>query len=205
MQPQIKLIDTTVDDLVNSCQDDVEFRLPKLMWVRYLNDALMDMYDIIFIEAEAELERPEGQDYFEIPEDCKQIYMLGTPRYEAQNWDIGSGKPYDYKYCNSLPSGTYSLFDGKLTINKYKGNKIKLRYFRKPKFLEAINGKDKVDIPNEYIEAMRLYACAKAMQAEDETSRYQVYKSEYLSKKQLLTKYANRYRPERQLYWRVRR
>lgn len=205
MQPQLKLIDITVDDLVNSCQDDVEFRLPKLMWVRYMNDALMDLYDVLFIEAEAVLTKEPDVPYFELPEDCKQIYMLGTLRHEYQYWDIASKKPFDYKFCNAFPDGTYRLFNGKLEINRYKCNEVAIKYFRKPKFLEAINGKDKIDIPNEYIEAVRLYACAKAMQAEDETERYQSYMQLYLQKKGMLKSYANRYRPERELYWKVRR
>ena len=50
MQPQQKLIDITVDDLVNSCQEDVEFRLPKLTWIKYMNDAIMNLYNVLFIE-----------------------------------------------------------------------------------------------------------------------------------------------------------
>ena len=205
MQPQQKLIDITVDDLVNSCQEDVEFRLPKLTWVKYMNDAIMNLYNVLFIEAEAVLTKPETQSYFKLPEDYKQLYMVGTTEKEYQHFDIGSPKDYDYKFANADSNGTYNIFDGKLTINNYEGNTVAIKYFRKPKFLTGTNTTDRIDIPNEYIEAVRLYACAKAMLAEDETERYQAYMGLYNTAKSQLSSYANRYRPERELYWKVRR
>lgn len=289
MQPQVNLIQNTVDDLVNSCQEMVEFRLPKTVWTRFLNEGLMDLYDVTFIEAEALLVRPEGQDYFILPDDFKQMYSVGllagddlkyvpvasteshgqdihthenridveivedldiivgedgitieeaipveTPvvkdeqgndlsnkiipvqavnrvylkhdGYEPLIWDIASRKHYDYIYANSVSNGTYSIFNGQLYINNYDGLTLDIKYFRKPAFLAAIEGVAKpIDIPNEYIEAVKLYACAQAMKAEDETDRYNLYYAQYRKKKEELGVLANRYRPSRQLYWKVRR
>lgn len=205
MQPQLKLINRDVNGLVNACEENVEFKLPKLTWVRFLNEGIMDIYDLLFIEATAVLTRPVGQTYFELPEDIKQIYMVSSSEREYQNWDIASNKEYDYNFANAAPDGTYSVFEGKLYIKGYSGTTVDLKYYRKPKFLEAINSKDEVDIPNEYIEVIILYACKKAMQAEDETDRYNIFNSEYSNKRKKLYEYTHRYRPERQLYWKVRR
>lgn len=205
MQPQLDLIDVKVDDLVNSCQEDVEFRLPKLTWVKYMNDALIDLYDVLFIEADATLTRPEGQSYFELPKDFKQLYMVGDTTKEYQYFDVGSSKDYDYVFANATSSGTYNIFNGKLTVTGYEQTILPIKYFRKPQFLKGNVTDERVDVPNEYIEAIRLYACAKAMLAEDETERYQSFMSLYNTKKSQLRSYANRYRPERELYWKVRR
>lgn len=209
MQPQMPLIQNTLDDIINSCQDMVEFRLPKVTWTRWLNEGIMDLYDILFIESTKTLTREEGQNYFILPDDFKQMYIIelveANDNKEPQSWDVGSKKVYDYIYANSVSNGTYNIFDGKLTINGYEGKEINIKYFRKPKFLAAINGTENIDIPNEYIEAVKLYACAQAMKAEDETDRYNIFLSSYKSKKETLYNYANRYRPERKLYWKVRR
>lgn len=225
MQPQVPLIQNTVNDLVNSCQEMVEFRFPKTTWVRWMNEGIMDLYDILFIEAEALLTRPEGQDYFELPADYKQMYMIGTlkedewhytPRgkricylrhekLEPMVWDVASKKPWDYIYANSKSNGTYNIFNGHLIINEYGGRTINIKYFRKPKFMDGVNGTTDIDIPNEYIEAVKLYACAQAMRAEDETERYNLYLGSYNTKKAELLQYSHRYRPERKLYWKIRR
>lgn len=225
MQPQVPLIQNTINDLVNSCQEMVEFRLPKTVWTRWLNEGIMDLYDILFIEAEAILTRPEGQEYFELPDDYKQMYMIGKIQepfldyvpegrkrcylrhrdYEPMVWDIASKKPYDYIFANATSDGTYSIFDGKLVINAYSGLTVSIKYFRKPEFLDAVDIESSIDVPNEYIEPIKLYACAQAMKAEDETERYNLFLSSYNAKKNMLLNYANRYRPERKLYWKVRR
>lgn len=224
MQPQVPLIQNKLDDIVNSCQDMIEFKLPKVVWTRWLNEGIMDLYDVLYIEADAILTREDGVEYFELPNDFKQMYMIGTlsddedympegnkrcylwqDDREPMVWDIASKKPWDYKFANAVSDGTYSIFDGKLIINGYTGHTINIKYFRKPKFLAAVNGQDDIDIPNEYIEAVKLYACAQAMKAEDETDRYNLFLSSYKSKKDMLYKYGNRYRPERKLYWKVRR
>ena len=75
MQPQVPLAQNTVNDIVNSCQEMVEFKLPKTVWVRFLNEGIMDLYDILFIEAEALLTREEGVGYFKLPDDYKQMYI----------------------------------------------------------------------------------------------------------------------------------
>lgn len=208
MQPQVPLIQNTVDDIVNSCQDMIEFRLPKVTWVRFLNEGIMDLYDILYIEAETKLTRENSTDEFTLPDDFKQLYLIKlnpSDGREPQNWDIGSDKTYDYIFANAESDGTFSIFNGKLFINGYTGKEIEIKYFRKPKFMAAINGKENIDVPNEYIEAVKLYACAQAMKAEDETDRYNLFLSSYKSKKDMLTKYTHRYRPERKLYWKVRR
>lgn len=205
MQPQLKLINRDVNGLVNACEENVEFKLPKLTWVRFLNEGIMDIYDLLFIETETVLTRPDGQDYFELPADIKQIYMVGNLSKEYQNWDIASSKTFDYNFANAMPEGTYCVFDGKLYINGYTENSVEFKYYRKPKFLEAINSNEEIDVPNEYIEAVVLYACKRAMQAEDETDRYNVFNSEYSNKRKKLYEYTHRYRPERKLYWKVRR
>lgn len=205
MQPQLDLIDVKVDDLVNSCQEDIEFRLPKLTWVKYMNDAIMDLYPILFIEADAMLTRPEGQSYFELPKDFKQLYMVGDTSKEYQHFDIGSSKDYDYTFANADSNGTYNIFNGKLTVTNYTELTLPIKYFRKPEFLKGTVTDERVDVPNEYIEAIRLYACAKAMLSEDETERYQSFMALYNNKKTQLSSYSNRYRPERELYWKVRR
>lgn len=211
MQPQVDLIQNDVDSLVNSCQEMVEFRLPKTTWVRFMNEGIMDLYDVLYIEAEATLTRTDNTEDFVLPDDFKQMYLIqvvnnNCNNLEPQSWDIGSNKQYDYIFANAVSDGTYSIFNGKLHINGYMGDEIKIKYFRKPQFLAAINGERvPVDLPNEYIEAVKLYACAQAMKAEDETDRYNLFLSSYKSKKDLLYSYANRYRPERKLYWKVRR
>lgn len=223
MQPQVPLAQNTVNDIVNSCQEMVEFKLPKTVWVRFLNEGIMDLYDILFIEAEALLTREEGVGYFKLPDDYKQMYMIGlvtgddsgipggnkcyiyNKDEEPLIWDIASKKTYDYIYANADSNGTYSIFDGKLTINGYTGKAINIKYFRKPKFLDGTDIVSEIDVPNECIEAVKLYACAQAMKAEDETDRYNLFLSSYKSKKDLLYQYANRYRPERKLRWKVRR
>ena len=211
MQPQVDLIQNDVDSLVNSCQEMVEFRLPKTTWVRFMNEGIMDLYDVLYIEAEATLTRTDNTEDFVLPDDFKQMYLIqvvnnNCNNLEPQSWDIGSNKQYDYIFANAVSDGTYSIFNGKLHINCYTGDEIKIKYFRKPKFLAAIAGERvPIDLPNEYIEAVKLYACAQAMKAEDETDRYNLFLSSYKSKKDLLYSYANRYRPERKLYWKVRR
>ena len=205
MQPQLDLIDVKVDDLVNSCQEDIAFRLPKLTWVKYMNDAIMDLYPILFIEADATLTRPEGQSYFELPKDFTQLYMVKVTDKESQHFDIGSSKDYDYNFANADSNGTYNIFNGKLTVTNYTELTLPIKYFRKPAFLKGTVTNERVDVPNEYIEAIRLYACAKAMLSEDETERYQSFMALYNSKKTQLSSYSNRYRPERELYWKVRR
>lgn len=211
MQPQVDLIHNDVDSLVNSCQEMVEFRLPKTTWVRFMNEGIMDLYDVLYIEAEATLTRTDNTEDFVLPDDFKQMYLIqvvnnNCNNLEPQSWDIGSNKQYDYIFANAVSDGTYSIFNGKLHINGYMGDEIKIKYFRKPKFLAAIAGERvPIDLPNEYIEAVKLYACAQAMKAEDETDRYNLFLSSYKSKKDLLYSYANRYRPERKLYWKVRR
>lgn len=214
MQPQVPLIQITVNELVNSCQEMVEFRLPKTEWVRFMNEGLMDLYDVLFIEATTRITRENENQDFLLPDDFKQMFAIGLindegvvdkSSKEPQNWDIMSTKPYDYIYANAPSNGTYNIFDGLLSINNYKGNTIELKYFRKPAFLRAIDGGKNIDVPNEYIEAVKLYACAQAMRAEDETDRYNIYYAAYRTKKEDLKKYASRYRPERKLYWKVRR
>ena len=212
MQPQVDLIHNDVDSLVNSCQEMVEFRLPKTTWVRFMNEGIMDLYDVLYIEAEATLTKDEESGEFILPDDFKQMYLIQVVNdnkcnnLEPQSWDVGSNKEYDYIFANAVSDGTYSIFNGKLRINGYTGEEIKIKYFRKPKFLAAIAGERvPIDLPNEYIEAVKLYACAQAMKAEDETDRYNLFLSSYKSKKDLLYSYANRYRPERKLYWKVRR
>lgn len=224
MQPQVPLIQNRLDDIVNSCQEMVEFKLPKVVWTRWLNEGIMDLYDVLYIEATAILTRDNDKDYFELPDDFKQMYMIGTlsdeedympdgdKKYYLQHkekepiiWDVASTKTWDYIFANAESNGTYNIFDGKLVINGYTGHTISIKYFRKPKFLAAINGNEEIDIPNEYIEAVKLYACTQAMKAEDETDRYNIFLSSYKSKKDMLYKYGNRYRPERKLYWKVRR
>lgn len=209
MQPQVPLTQNTLDDLVNSCQEMVEFRLPKTVWTRFMNEGIMDLYDIIFIEAEKKLTRPEGQEYFDLPDDFKQMYIIellsASDNLEPQNWDIGSNKVYDYIFANAESDGTYNIFDGKLEINGYTNTEVNIKYFRKPAFLAAINGSENIDLPNECIEAVKLYACAQAMRAEDETDRYNLFLSSYKSKKDVIYKLSMRYKPERKLYWKVRR
>lgn len=209
MQPQVNLIHNDVDSLVNSCQEMVEFRLPKTTWVRFMNEGIMDLYDVLYIEAETTLTRDEESGEFILPDDFKQMYIIQVNKCnipEPQSWDEGSNKEYDYIFANAISDGTYSIFNGKLNIKGYTGDEIKIKYFRKPQFLAAIQGeRQDIDLPNEYIEAVKLYACAQAMKAEDETDRYNLFLASYKSKKDLLFSYANRYRPERKLYWKVRR
>lgn len=218
MQPQVPLTQIKVDDLVNSCQEMVEFRLPKTEWVRFMNEGIMDLYDVLFIEAKTVLTRVNETDNFILPDDFKQMFSIGliedddkinnyilNHTNEPFIWDDMSKKPYDYIYANAPSNGTYSIFDGELTINNYTGKTIELKYFRKPKFLVAMETTSDIDLPNEYIEAVKLYACAQAMKAEDETDRYNIFNSSYRTKKGELKDLANRYRPERKLYWRVRR
>ena len=218
MQPQVPLTQLTVDDLVNSCQEMVEFRLPKTVWVRFMNEGIMDLYDVLFIEAKTILTRVNETGDFILPDNFKQVFSIGlieddeeindyilSDKREPFIWDDMSKKPYDYIYANAPSSGTYSIFDGALSINNYTGKTIELKYFRKPTFLVAMSTTVNIDIPNEYIEAVKLYACAQAMKAEDETDRYNIFYASYRTKKEELRKYANRYRPERKLYWRVRR
>lgn len=170
----------------------------------------MDLYPYLFIEAEKTLTRPAGQEYFDLPDDIKQLYTVGKIGDEYRNWDIMSDKTQDYTYANADSNNTYRVFNNKLYLNGYAEDTIDIKYFRKPRMLELVN-KDrtedeyKIDVPNEFIEAVMLYACAKAMQAEDETERYNVFMTEYRRKKDWLNKYVNRYRPERKLYWSVRR
>ena len=196
MQPQVPLIQNSIDDIVNSCQEMVEFKLPKVVWTRWLNEGIMDLYDVLYIEAEAILTKETDKEYFELPDDFKQMYMIGTlsdeddyvpegnskcylwhENREPIIWDIASKKPWDYIFANAESNGTYSIFEGKLIINNYNGHTVNIKYFRKPKFLAAVNGKEDIDIPNEYIEAVKLYACAQAMRAEDETDRYNTFLS----------------------------
>lgn len=208
MQPQVPLIQNDVNALVNSCQEMVEFRLPKTVWVRFMNEGIMDLYDVLFIEAEAVLTRDKESGEFILPDDFKQVYLIKintSNTNEPQDWDIGSNKTYDYIFANAESNGTFTIFDGKLYIKGFTGDTIELKYFRKPKFLSGVEITEQIDIPNEYIEAVKLYACAQAMKAEDETDRYNLFLSSYKSKKDMLYSYANRYRPERRLYWKVRR
>lgn len=210
MDNQMFMINTNLAGLIKSCEENVEFRLPALTWTRFLNEGIMDLYDLLFIESEKVLKKEEGNDYFILPEDLKQLYMVGTINKEYQNWDIASSKNYDWVYANAESEGTYRIFENKLYINGYDGDTIAIKYYRKPKFLEAINKDRKepeyrIDVPNEYIEPVILYACMRAMQAEDETERYQVFANEYKKKKDWLYNYTHRYRPERKLYWKVRR
>ena len=196
MQPQVPLIQNSIDDIVNSCQEMVEFKLPKVVWTRWLNEGIMDLYDVLYIEAEAILTKETDKEYFELPDDFKQMYMIGTlsdeddyvpegnskcylwhENREPIIWDIASKKPWDYIFANAESNGTYSIFEGKLIINNYNGHTVNIKYFRKPKFLAAVNGKEDIDIPNDYIEAVKLYACAQAMRAEDETDRYNTFLS----------------------------
>ena len=210
MEHQVKLINTNLAGLINSCQENVEFRLPSATWTRFLNEGIMDLYPYLFIEAEATLTKPDEQEYFELPDDVKQLYLVGSVGNEFRNWDIASDKTLDYTYANADSNKTYRVFNNKLYLNGYDENTISIKYFRKPRMLELIN-KDrkedeyKIDVPNEFIEPVMLYACAKAMQAEDETARYNIFMGEYRRKKDWLNKYVNRYRPERKLYWSVRR
>lgn len=210
MDNQMNLINTNLSGLIKACEENVEFRLPALTWTRFLNEGIMDLYDLLFIEEEQVLTKNTNVEYFELPIDLKQLYMIGTTSNEYQNWDIASTKDYDWKYANADSTGTFRIFDNKLYINGYGGNTVAIKYYRKPKFLEAIN-KDrsepeyKIDVPNEYIEPVCLYACMRAMQAEDETERYQIFANEYKKKKEWLYNYVHRYRPERKLYWKVRR
>ena len=215
MDNQVKLINTNLSGLINSCQENVEFRLPAATWTRFLNEGIMDLYPLLFIETEAILTKPKDQEYFELPDDLKQLYMVGDMSKEYQSWDIASDKDYDYNFANADSTGTYRVFNHKLYVNGLSSSdanedSISIKYYRKPRMLELIN-KDRtdpeyrIDVPNEFIEPVMLYACAKAMQAEDETSRYQVFIAEYKKKKDWLEKYVHRYRPERKLYWKVRR
>lgn len=210
MDHQIKLINTNLTGLINSCQENVEFRLPGATWTRFLNEGIMDLYPYLFIEAEKTLTKPTEQEYFELPDDLKQLYVVGKVGDEFRNWDIVSDKTQDYIYANANSNKTYRIFNNKLYLNGYDEDTIDIKYFRKPRMLELIN-KDrtedeyKIDVPNEFVEPVMLYACAKAMQAEDETDRYNIFMTEYRRKKEWLNKYVNRYRPERKLYWSVRR
>lgn len=210
MDHQIKLINTNLTGLINSCQENVEFRLPGATWTRFLNEGIMDLYPYLFIEAEKTLTKPTEQEYFELPDDLKQLYVVGKVGDEFRNWDIVSDKTQDYIYANADSNKTYRIFNNKLYLNGYDEDTIDIKYFRKPRMLELIN-KDrtedeyKIDVPNEFVEPVMLYACAKAMQAEDETDRYNIFMTEYRRKKEWLNKYVNRYRPERKLYWSVRR
>lgn len=210
MDHQIKLINTNLTGLINSCQENVEFRLPGATWTRFLNEGIMDLYPYLFIEAEKTLTKPTEQEYFELPDDLKQLYIVGKVGDEFRNWDIVSDKTQDYIYANANSNKTYRIFNNKLYLNGYDEDTIDIKYFRKPRMLELIN-KDrtedeyKIDVPNEFVEPVMLYACAKAMQAEDETDRYNIFMTEYRRKKEWLNKYVNRYRPERKLYWSVRR
>lgn len=210
MDHQIKLINTNLAGLINSCQENVEFRLPGATWTRFLNEGIMDLYPYLFIEAEKTLTKPAEQEYFELPDDLKQLYIVGKVGDEFRNWDIVSDKTQDYIYANANSNKTYRIFNNKLYLNGYDEDTIDIKYFRKPRMLELIN-KDrtedeyKIDVPNEFVEPVMLYACAKAMQAEDETDRYNIFMTEYRRKKEWLNKYVNRYRPERKLYWSVRR
>lgn len=210
MDHQIKLINTNLTGLINSCQENVEFRLPGATWTRFLNEGIMDLYPYLFIEAEKTLTKPAEQEYFELPDDLKQLYIVGKVGDEFRNWDIVSDKTQDYIYANANSNKTYRIFNNKLYLNGYDEDTIDIKYFRKPRMLELIN-KDrtedeyKIDVPNEFVEPVMLYACAKAMQAEDETDRYNIFMTEYRRKKEWLNKYVNRYRPERKLYWSVRR
>jgi hypothetical protein len=180
----------TVANLIaqaNTMADDI---FDTADWVVWFNDALEDLAEYIYLEDKADIGKVDGS--FPLPANIRQIQRVSV-----------DGTIYRPVGINDMVTPGYKVFNNNIYLQGIDADTISLYFYRKPAKMSAAQSNLNVDVPDEFIEAIKLYGCMNAMQKDDETTRFRLFEYRYDKKKAQIIRDAAKRRPAKIGAWGV--
>ena len=162
----------TLQSLILEATDLCDEEYDTAQWVAWFNAGLDDLAEVLYATKRVTLPSVSvGR--FELPDDVKSLIRVDSitknikPLTLADDTSIG-----------------YRVVDGAIEVQGEEPSSLTLLYYKYPNYFAGSDLTAQVDLNERYANGIVLYACAQGMLREDETERYNLFMSQYLSFKE---------------------
>lgn len=162
----------TLQSLILEATDLCDEEYDTAQWVAWFNAGLDDLAEVLYVTKRVALS-PISIGRFELPEDMKNII-----RVDSITKNI---KPLSATDDTSVG---YRIVGGTIEVQGEEPSSITLLYYKYPNYITSTDLSAPVDLSDRYANGIVQYACAQGMLREDETERYNLFMSQYLSFKE---------------------
>lgn len=162
----------TLQSLILEATDLCDEEYDTAQWVSWFNAGMDDLAEVLYVTKRVVLS-PTSPGLFELPGDLKAILRVDSitknikPLTAADDTSVG-----------------YRVVGDAIEVQGEEPSSLALLYYKYPNYFAGSDLTTTVDMNSRYAYGLVLYACAQGMLREDETERYNLFMSQYLSFKE---------------------